>query len=176
MNPGMKACNHGGRVFCIPILVAIALSSTPIASAGLRQEEKELPVTQESTVRATGTFEVELEPQGQDEATEIGRMSLAKTFAGHFRGTSTGTMLAIYGEPKTSASYVAMERLVGELNGRSGSFVLVHKGTMSAGQESLTITVAPDTGAGELKGITGTCKIEIKDGQHYYTIEYSLPH
>ena len=123
---------------------------------------------------AEGAFEIDLVPQSQDEKTGIGEMSFTKKFSGDFEGTSSGKMLASYGDPKTSAVYVAVERLQGTLGGRSGSFVLIHRGVMTSDTQESLITVAPDSETDELRGIEGTFHIEIKDGEHFYTLEYSL--
>jgi hypothetical protein len=64
--------------------------------------------------------------------------------------------------------------VTGKLAGRSGTFVLQHSGTMDRGTPSLTITVVPDSGTGELVGLTGTMTIEITEGKHLYVFEYSL--
>jgi hypothetical protein len=76
---------------------------------------------------------------------------------------------------KGSAGYVAIERVVGRLDGRSGTFVLQHSGTMNRGQASLLVTVVPDSGTGELAGLAGTMAIDIVDGKHSYRFEYALP-
>ena len=46
---------------------------------------------------------------------------------------------------------------------------------MNRGAQSLTVTIVPDTGAGELAGIAGTLAIRIEQGVHYYDLEYTLP-
>ena len=74
-----------------------------------------------------------------------------------------------------SAGYVAIERVTGTLAGRSGSFVLQHSGTMTPESQEVTITVVPASGTGELESIAGTMAIEIEDGQHSYSFEYTLP-
>ena len=67
-----------------------------------------------------------------------------------------------------SAGYVAIERVSGALHGRKGSFVLQHSGTMTRGAAELVISVVPDSGTGELAGITGRMVITIADGKHSY--------
>ena len=74
-----------------------------------------------------------------------------------------------------SAGYVAMERVKGKLHGRKGSFVLQHTGKMNRGKPSLLVTVVPDSGTGELSGLTGTLSINIVDRKHYYEFTYELP-
>jgi len=76
---------------------------------------------------------------------------------------------------KGSAGYVAIERVSGTLQGRSGTFVLQHSGTMARGAFQLTITVVPDSGTGQLAGLTGTMNIIIADGKHSYDFAYTLP-
>jgi hypothetical protein len=52
--------------------------------------------------------------------------------------------------------------------------VLAHYGVMNRGTPSLRLEVVPDSGTGELAGLTGSMRIDIKDGQHFYRFEYRL--
>jgi hypothetical protein len=128
---------------------------------------------------ASGTFEVQVAPQKPDsevaEASRVNRMSLDKTFRGDIEASSKGEMLAAMSDVKGSAGYVAMERVTGTLHGRSGSFVLQHSGTMTRGEQQLSVTVVPDSGTDDLAGLTGRLKIRIADGKHFYEFDYSLP-
>jgi hypothetical protein len=127
---------------------------------------------------ASGTFDVKIVPQkdeGVGDAT-IGRMSIDKQYHGDLEGTGLGQMLAgMAGEVKDSGAYVAIERVRGTLQGRTGSFAVHHRGVMTRGAQDLAITIIPDSGTGELTGITGTMTIDIRDGKHFYGIDYSLP-
>ncbi|MDQ2764704.1 MAG: DUF3224 domain-containing protein [Pseudomonadota bacterium] len=130
---------------------------------------------------ATGTFEVTITPEGQAPAPENGlptsRMGIAKTFSGGLIGTATGTMLAA-GAPKPGqpAGYVAIDQVHGTLDGRSGGFLLLHRGTMTrTGGSDLSVVISPDSGTGALEGIAGTLSIEIRDGKHFYDLAYTLP-
>jgi hypothetical protein len=78
------------------------------------------------------------------------------------------------GTDKGSAVYVALERVTGALHGRDGAFVLLHNGAMTRDSQQLTITVVPDSGAGQLVGIAGQMAITIVDGKHLYDFEYTL--
>jgi len=69
---------------------------------------------------------------------------------------------------------VAMELVQGRLDGRSGSFLLHHRGTMTRGAPGLTVAVVPDSGTGELAGLDGTLVIRIENGQHYYDFDYAF--
>ena len=127
---------------------------------------------------ATGTFEVKLNPLSSDvtpEEPHLGRMSIDKQFKGDLEATGAGQMLTAMTDVKGSAGYVAIEKVTGTLQGKKGSFVLQHSGTMAAGQQSLSITVVPDSGTDELSGISGSMTIDIDgDGGHSYGFEYDV--
>jgi Protein of unknown function (DUF3224) len=112
------------------------------------------------TTHASGTFEVNLNPQTPDGKTggadpeeiwasqmsvavgaTLGRMSIDKQFHGDLEATSKGEMLTAVTGVKGSAGYVAIERVSGTLHGRSGSFVFQHSGTLTRGTQQLSITV-----------------------------------
>jgi hypothetical protein len=126
----------------------------------------------------SGKFEVKLNPlksyaQGKDDI-NLGRMSIDKTFHGELEASSKGEMLSAMTAVQGSAGYVAIEQVVGSLSGRQGSFVLQHFGTMNKGKDHLILEVVPDSGSGELSGLTGEMVIKIEEGQHYYHFEYEL--
>src|ERR1022692_1141654 len=128
-----------------------------------------------NTMHARGTFEVKLTPQPADSgAPAVGRMSIDKQFHGDLEATSKGQMLAAVTSVKGSAGYVAIEQVTGSLRGRSGTFVLQHSGTMTRGTPQQIVSVVPDSGTGELVGLTGTMTITIADGKHSYDFEYTL--
>ncbi len=123
---------------------------------------------------ANGTFDVTLTPQPLAGESPIGSLSIDKAFHGDLEATSQGHMLAFNTPVKGSAGYVAMEQVTGALGGREGTFVLQHSGTMTRGAASLTLTVVPDSGTGELTGLTGSMQIIIEGGKHSYQFEYRL--
>jgi hypothetical protein len=130
------------------------------------------------TDRARGAFEVTVTPQppgGKAGEANLGRLWIDKKFHGDLEGTSLGEMLAAATEVEGSAGYVAMERFTGTLAGRGGTFALQHGGTMTRGVPRLEITVVPDSGTGELAGLSGHMSIEITDRKHFYDFRYSLP-
>jgi hypothetical protein len=130
------------------------------------------------TIHASGPFEVKVVPQTPDgifENATTGRMTIDKQFHGDLEGTSKGQMLTAMTETKGSAGYVAIERVTGTLKGLSGSFALQHTGTMNRGVPQLSVTVVPDSGTGQLVGLTGKMTIDIVNGKHSYDFEYTLP-
>jgi Protein of unknown function (DUF3224) len=127
---------------------------------------------------AKGTFEVEMKPQSEpsvQDGVSLGRMSLDKTFQGDLVATGKGEMLTALTPVQGCAGYVAIERVTGSLHGRNGSFVFQHSGSMDGGAQQLSITAVPGSGTGELIGISGTFKLEIAGGKHFYEFEYALP-
>ena len=129
------------------------------------------------TQLAHGTFEVQLTPrtaEGSEPDTGLGRLRIEKQFAGDLEGTSHGEMLSAATSVEGSAGYVALERVTGTLHGRRGSFVLQHSGLLSRGVPQLTITVVPDSGTEELRGLAGQMSIRVEGGRHIYALEYEL--
>ncbi|HDR9482374.1 hypothetical protein BLA13014_00124 [Burkholderia aenigmatica] len=130
------------------------------------------------TLLANGPFEVKLNPETLStvaEQTGLGRMSLDKQYHGDLEAVSHGEMLAFRSSIQGSAGYVAMETVQGVLGGRHGSFVLQHSSTMTRGQPQQSITVVPDSGTGELLGLSGAMIITIESGRHSYRFDYTLP-
>jgi len=124
--------------------------------------------------QAKGTFDVKMVPQADDTA-DVGRMTLDKTFHGDLEASSIGQMIAVRTPTEGSAGYVAMERVMGTLGGKKGSFALQHFGTMNRGKQHLRIEIVPDSGTDGLAGISGTLDIIIEKGAHFYVLDYALP-
>lgn len=128
-------------------------------------------------MNATGTFEVTMNaepPYDVAEGVSLGRVAIDKRFSGALEATSVVHMIGARTPVEGSGGYVAVERVTGTLDGRSGSFVLLHTGVMTRGARALGVTVVPDSGTGALKGLSGAMDIEIVAGQHHYRFEYEL--
>jgi len=125
-------------------------------------------------MRANGTFEVKLAPVAAHAEGLVGRMSIDKEFQGDLAGVSKGEMLAVMAKEKGSGGYVAMEHVTGTLGGRAGTFVLQHSSAMNRGAATQSVTVVPDSGTGELVGLTGSLLIIIEGKKHSYEFEYTL--
>jgi len=128
-------------------------------------------------MKVSGEFEVNIKPldfssQGRDEI-NLGRMSIDKKFSGGLAGTSNGEMLSAVTPTKGSAGYVAIEQVNGNLEGKTGSFVLQHFGIMSANTNRLILEVVPNSGTGELVDLTGKMSIKIENGKHFYEFDYN---
>jgi Protein of unknown function (DUF3224) len=126
---------------------------------------------------ARGEFVVKLLPleiEGFAEDSKIGRMSINKSISGDLIATTVGQMLSAGTQVKGSAGYVAIEQVDGVLNGKKGTFVLQHTGSMNKGSPSLAVMVVPDSGTGELVGLEGQFNIIISGGKHSYEFKYTL--
>jgi len=162
-------------------LTTVLCLSLGLGSAA-RAEKPKVQTAQKGAVmtsHASGTFEVKVKPLPNDEKVDgltVGRLSLDKQFKGDLEGTSKGEMMTADTSVQGSAGYVAIERVSGTLRGRSGTFVLLHQGTMNRGGDfKLSVVVVPDSGTGQLAGLTGTMAIIITDGKHSYELDYTLP-
>lgn len=116
---------------------------------------------------ATGEFTVKMTPQGDT------LLNMAKSYAGAMAGQGTGPFL---GDTKLMV-YVALETFDGTVDGKRGSFIMMHRGWQGADKVNhLDVAIAPNSGTGELAGITGALDIRIDaKGAHFYTLRYSLP-
>ena len=163
-------------ITCIWLLLGLgstARAQTPSPIPGTARKEAV------RMIHAQGSFEVKLTPQKPDnpvaEAANLGRMSIDKKFSGDLEATSKGEMLSAMTDVKGSAGYVAIERVSGTLQNRTGTFVLQHSGTMTRGLPELSVTVVPDSGTGDLAGLAGRMTIKIDAGKHFYEFDYTLP-
>jgi hypothetical protein len=128
-------------------------------------------------MQATGPFEVKTIPLPPDDAHDtggFGRLALDKTFRGPLAATSKGQMVGAFTAVKGSAGYVALERVTGTLDGKAGSFVLQHNGSMRRGVPTLLVSVVPDSGTDELAGLSGTMQIVIEGKDHSYVFDYEI--
>ncbi len=126
-----------------------------------------------SVSEASGTFEVKLTPIDTGDA-KMGMMMLEKQYHGDLTATGKGRMLTGMTDVKTSAAYVAIERVEGKLKGAEGTFLLQHTGVMTKERQSLVIRVVPDSGTGALAGIEGEMHVKIENGKHFYRLAYTL--
>jgi hypothetical protein len=110
------------------------------------------------TTHASATFEIKAwdeKPYEEfDGGRKMTRAHVKKSFQGDIEGESAVEYLMTYGEDG-SAHIVGMERIVGRLGERSGSFVLQHQGTFESGIVNVTLAVVLGSGTAELRGLSG---------------------
>jgi hypothetical protein len=126
------------------------------------------------TTKAVAPFSIEgWEEDVYDErpGARLSRTLITKTFTGDFTGTSSVSAVMCRPAADASSAYVGFERLDGTLHGRAGTFVLHH----TASGAGASWTVVPDTGTGELTGISGVAEITVaEDGAHALVLRYQL--
>ncbi len=124
---------------------------------------------------ARGPMDVDIEaepPYLEQDGLKLSRNLVHKKFSGDLVGASETQMITAFTSIPGSAGYVAIEHFIGSVDGKSGSFVLQHNGVMGKGDAQLTVTIVPDSGTGELAGISGTLEITNDEGQHSYVLHY----
>jgi hypothetical protein len=110
----------------------------------------------------------------EDPGVQYARIRIAKTFRGDIEAQSTVEMLSVRAE-NGGAGYVAVERIAGSVHGRSGSFAVLHVGTMAGESQWARWPVVPGSGTGDLARISGEGRIEIAhDGAHQLHLDYEF--
>ena len=129
------------------------------------------------SARAAGTFEItawEQEDYDPAEGAVLSRARVTKRFTGEIEGTSVADLLLATAQDD-SAAYVGLERVVADVHGRAGTFVLVHRAIGSVASTETVLEIVPGSGTGELAGVRGTATIvRTRQGGHLFTLEYDL--
>jgi hypothetical protein len=109
-----------------------------------------------------------------DGGRKITHASVRKTYRGGVQGHGSLEYLMAYGDDG-SASFVGMERIVGRLAGRSGSFVLRYSGQFEGGMAKAKLQVVPRSATGDLVGLRGNGQFALAHGQEYeFSLEYEF--
>ena len=105
-------------------------------------------------------------PVEGDDPIKLSRVSSSQTYTGDIAGDSTLEYVMAYGEDG-DASFVGLERIVGTVDGRRGSFALRHEGTYSGGQARIRLSVVEGAGTGDLAGLAGSGSFEAAHAEQY---------
>jgi len=132
------------------------------------------------TTHANAVFEVKSwdeKPYQQLEGkSKLTRASVTKTYRGDIIGEATSESLMFY-NTDGSAVFAGLERVVAEIGGRAGSFVLQASGIYRDGTATCDCTVVPDSGSGELRGLRGEGRFAATHGDYPnvpFTLDYSF--
>ena len=110
------------------------------------------------TTHAKASFEIvtweEHTYQELDAGAKLTRASVTQCFHGDIEGVGTVEFLLMYPD-STCAYFAGMQRVIGTLKGRSGSFVLQTNGTYVDGKAGADWFVVPGSATGELRGLQG---------------------
>lgn len=111
--------------------------------------------------------------EGPDQP-KLTRASVTKTYTGEIEGEAQVEYLMMYRGDGT-ASFVGLERVVGRIDGKAGSFVLQRTGTFEGGQAKESYVVVPGSGTGDLHGLQGEGSTSVGHGmEHPFTLRYEL--
>jgi hypothetical protein len=120
------------------------------------------------TTHAEATFTIDSWDENpwdeRDGRPKMTRAEVRKSFEGDLEGKSELQYLMAY-RPDGSADFVAIERIVGTLHGRRGSFILRHVGAFKGGAASGTWTIVEGSGTDALEGIRGESEFSIPKGE-----------
>lgn len=102
------------------------------------------------------------------------RARVTKTLTGDIDAESEVEYLMMY-RSDGSASFVGLERVVGRLGDRTGSFVLQRTGVFEGGQAKESYCVLPGSATGELRGLRGEGSSALGHGsEHPFTLDYEI--
>ena len=111
--------------------------------------------------------------EGQD-LPRLTRASVTKTFTGDIEGEGQVEYLMMY-RNDASATFLGLERFVGRIAGKTGTFVLQRAGAFEGGQAKESYSVIPGSGTGELSGLRGDGSSAVGHGtEHPFMLNYEL--
>ena len=111
--------------------------------------------------------------EGED-LPKMTRASVTKTFTGDIEAEGRVEYLMMY-RADGSATFVGLERVVGRVGDKSGSFVLQRAGVFEGGQAKESYSVIPGSATGELRGLRGEGSTALGHATEYsFTLDYEL--
>jgi hypothetical protein len=132
------------------------------------------------STHATAIFEVktwdEKPYQEIEGGSKLTRASVTKAYRGDITGEATSESLMFY-RADGSAVFAGLERIVGAIGGRAGSFVLQASGSYRDGTATCDCKVVPDSGSGELRGLRGEARFVAGHADYPkvpFTLDYSF--
>jgi hypothetical protein len=113
--------------------------------------------------RAMATFKIDNWDENEILQTEGGskitNAKVSRSFDGDLEGQGSVEWLMGYGEDGT-ATFVGLERVVGRICNKTGTFVLQHLGTFDGQLSKAQLTIVPGSGTGDLAGLRGEGSFE----------------
>jgi len=112
--------------------------------------------------------------EGSDQP-KLTRASVKKTFTGDIEGEGHVEYTMVY-RADGSAAFVGIERIVGRIGDKKGSFVLERIGVFEGGQAKESYSVIAGSGTGDLTGLQGNGQSSVGHGmEHPFILNYQLP-
>jgi len=111
--------------------------------------------------------------EGADQP-KLTRAVVTRTFTGDITGEGRVEYLMMY-RADGSATFVGHERIVGQIAGKTGSFVLQRTGSFENGVAKESYSVIPGSGTGELSGLRGDGTTALGHETEYaFTLNYAV--
>ena len=111
--------------------------------------------------------------EGQNQP-KLTRASVMKTFTGDIEGEGQVEYVMMY-RSDGSAAFVGLERIVGRIGAKTGTFVLQRIGVFENGQAKESYSVIPGSATGELQGLRGDGSSAVGHGmEHPFALHYDL--
>jgi hypothetical protein len=130
---------------------------------------------------AEATFKIDnweeneiLEADGGPKTT---RATVTMSFAGEVEGEGNVEWLMGYDDDGGTARFVGLERVVGTIGGKKGSFVLQHVGAFDGQTANADVLVVPGSGTDDLRDIEGKGRFVAgmgPDGERSISFDYDL--
>jgi hypothetical protein len=103
---------------------------------------------------------------------KLTRASVARTFSGDVVGEGHVEYLMMYRGDGT-ATFLGFERIVGQIAGKTGSFVLQRTGVFEGGLAKESYVVVAGSGTGDLQGLRGEGMSTVGHGtEHPFVLNY----
>ena len=107
-------------------------------------------------------------------APTLSDVRLTETFTGDIAGEGVAHVVQS-ARADGAGSFAGIERVRGSIGGKQGTFLLQVHGTVVAKQMKAEWFVVPDSGSGELHGLSGKMNILVAaDGTHSYEFDFKL--
>lgn len=111
--------------------------------------------------------------EGQDQP-KLTRASVAKAYTGDLEAEGQVEYLMMY-RSDGSATFVGLERIIGRIGDKTGTFVLQRTGEFEGGQAKESYSVIPGSGTGDLRGLLGDGSSAVGHGmEHPFALRYEL--
>jgi len=107
---------------------------------------------------------------------KVTHAKVSRSFEGDLEGDGTVEWLMSYEEGGT-AIFVGVERIVGKLGGKTGTFVVQHDGSFDGETATAELVIVPGSGTGDLNGLKGKGRFEAgmgAEGKRSVTLDYDV--
>jgi hypothetical protein len=109
-----------------------------------------------------------------DDLPKLTRATVARTFTGDIEGEGHVEYLMMY-RSDGSATFVGLERIVGRIGNRAGTFVLLRTGTFEDGRARESYSVIRGSATGDLTGLSGDGTSDVGHGlEHPFELNYEF--